>query len=104
VSWEKGRGYARKDQTREYGDGEYVLLDLLSALRLGGSEDDALDPVVYSATCLEGDGVGGACEIVEICLEQPKCQKRAVDRLLAQVYYEFLQSHGLIVDADEQVT
>ena len=31
-------------------------------------------------------------------------QKRAVDRLLAQVYYEFLQSHGLIVDADEQVT
>jgi hypothetical protein len=73
VSWEKGRGYARKDQTREHCDGKYVLLDLLSALRLGGSEDDALDSVVYSATCLEGDGVGGACEIVEICLEQPKC-------------------------------
>lgn len=73
MSWEKGRGYARKDQTREYGDGEYVLLDLLSALRLGGSEDDALDSIVYSATCLECDGVGGACEIVEICLEQPKC-------------------------------
>ena len=55
MSWEKGRGYARKDQTREHGDGEYVLLDLLSALRLGGSEDDALDSIVYSATCLECD-------------------------------------------------
>ena len=30
-------------------------------------------------------------------------QKRAVDRLLAQVYYELLQGHGLVVDGDEQV-
>lgn len=30
-------------------------------------------------------------------------QKRAVDRLLAQVYYEFLQCHGFIVDANEEV-
>jgi hypothetical protein len=31
-------------------------------------------------------------------------QKRAIHRFFAQVYYEFLQCHGLIVDADEQVT
>jgi hypothetical protein len=31
-------------------------------------------------------------------------QKRPVDRFLAQVYYKFLQCHGLIVDADEEVT
>jgi hypothetical protein len=30
-------------------------------------------------------------------------QQRPVDGLLAQVYYEFLQCHGLIVDADEEV-
>jgi hypothetical protein len=30
-------------------------------------------------------------------------QQCAVDRLLAQVDYELLQRHGLIVDADEQV-
>jgi hypothetical protein len=31
-------------------------------------------------------------------------QKRAVDRLLAQVNYELLKGHGLVVDADEEVT
>lgn len=31
-------------------------------------------------------------------------QKRAVDRLLAQVDYELLQGHRLIVYADEEVT
>jgi hypothetical protein len=30
-------------------------------------------------------------------------QQGPVDRLLAQVYYEFLQGHGLVVDRDEQV-
>ena len=30
-------------------------------------------------------------------------QQRAVDGFLAQVYYEFLQRHGLVVDANEQV-
>lgn len=36
----------------------------------------------------------------------PACrahQQRPVHRLLAQVYYEFLQRHGLIVHADEEV-
>jgi hypothetical protein len=30
-------------------------------------------------------------------------QQRAIDRLLAQVYDELLQRHGLVVDADEEV-
>jgi hypothetical protein len=31
-------------------------------------------------------------------------QQRAIDGLLAQVYYEFLQSHRLVVYANEEVT
>jgi hypothetical protein len=30
-------------------------------------------------------------------------QKGAIDRLFAQIYYEFLQCHGIIVDGYEQM-
>lgn len=120
----EGRCYAGEHQAREDSDGEDILLDLLPPLRLCGTKDDALDAVVYPPASLEGNGVRGAREVVEIGLEEPEGlkglglagihasgrhsvlgahQKRAVDRLLAQVYYEFLQCHGLIVDANEEV-
>jgi hypothetical protein len=120
----KRRCYTRQHQARQDGDGQYVLPNLLSPLWLGGPEHDALHAVVDSSACLEGNRVRGAREVVEIGLEQPEglrhelvctwagqqetqCpdthQQRAVDRLLAQVYYELLQGHGLVVDANEQV-
>ena len=48
---------------------------------------------------------------VVLAPEQPHCRRRrgevyqqgSIDRLLAQVYYEFLQGHGLVVERDEQV-
>jgi hypothetical protein len=60
-------------------------------------------------------------EVVEVGLKEPErlrsgvrkaCmqrrelythQKSAIDRLFAQIYYEFLQCHGIIVDGDEQM-
>lgn len=119
---QEGRGNAGEHQTGQHGDGQDVLLDLLAALGLGGAKDDALDLVVYAAACLESVQVGGAGEVVEVRLEEPEClgalawgrvcgvvrrrahQQSAVDRLLAQVYYELLQGHRLVVDANEQMT
>lgn len=121
---QEGRGDAGQDQAREHRDGQDVLLDLLSPLRLGRAKDDALHAVVDAAARLEGDGTRGAGEVAQVRLEQPEGlravsrhvglaedtvarerahQKGAVDRLLAQVDDEFLQGHGVIVDADEQV-
>jgi hypothetical protein len=115
-----GGGHAGEYQARQDGNGETVLLDLLAALWLGGPEDDALDLVVYAATCLERVRVGVRGKVMEVGLEEPeglrealaawrrrgRCrahQKRAIDGLLAQVDYEFLQGHGLVVDANEEV-
>lgn len=40
---------------------------------------------------------------MQIRLEQPKGQERAIDRFFAQVYEEFLQRHRLIVNGDDQM-
>ena len=120
MSGKPGGRHTGNHQARQDGNGENVLLDLLAALRLGGPENDALDLVVYPATCLERVRIVVCGEVVEVGLEEPEglrealapslsraaCgahQKRAVDGLFAQVYYEFLQGHGLIVDANEEV-
>lgn len=118
MSREERRSYASEHQARKNGDRQYILLDLFSPLRLGGPEYDALDLVIYPSTCLEGMRVGVAGKVVQVRLEEPESlhasalanrhqalavpsyQKRPIDRFLAQVYYEFLQCHGLIVDAD----
>lgn len=68
----EGRCYAGEHQAREDSDGEDILLDLLPPLRLCGTKDDALDAVVYPPTSLEGNGVRGAREVVEIGLEEPE--------------------------------
>lgn len=100
----EGRGDGGEHQAGQHRDGQDVLLDLLAALGFGGTEDDALDLVVYAAACLEGVRVGVSGEVVEVGLEQPEGEQGAVDGLFAQIYYEFLQGHRLVVDANEEVT
>jgi hypothetical protein len=72
MSGEERCGYTCQHQAREYGDGQYILLDLLPPLWLGRPKYDALHAVVDSPARLEGDRVRGAGKVVEVCLEQPE--------------------------------
>lgn len=72
MSRQKRRGYAGEHQTGQYGDRQDVFFDLLASLGLGRAKDDALDFVVYSATCLESVRVRSGCEIVQVGLEEPE--------------------------------
>lgn len=72
------RSNTGKHQAGQHADGQHILFDLLSARGFRGPEDDALDSVVDAPTRLEGNGIGRAGQVVEICLEKPECLRSVV--------------------------
>ena len=72
MSRQERRGYTGEDETGQHCYRQDVLLDPFAPLRLGRTEDDALDFVVNPATCLERVGIRDAGKIVKVCLEEPE--------------------------------
>lgn len=50
--------YTRQHQAGKDGNGKDILLDFLAPLRFSGTEDDALDFVIYPPACFEGVRIG----------------------------------------------
>jgi hypothetical protein len=68
----KGGCYAGEYQAGENRDGQDILLDLLSPLRLCGTKHDALDLIVYAPALLECIRRRIASKVVEVGLEEPE--------------------------------
>lgn len=67
-----GNSHAGQDQTRQDGDGQRVLLDLLVPGSVPQSEYYVLDLVVDPSTCPESLRVRIGGEVGQIALEQPE--------------------------------
>jgi hypothetical protein len=70
---------------------------------LARAKHNPLDLVINPACSFEVDGRRVRGQVVQVRLEEPEGEQRAINGFFAQVEQELFERHGLVVHAYEEV-